>query len=143
MLPKKKTPLLRADLLALVAEGRRHDLYINLITSGVGLSEKKADELISGGVEHFQLSFQDSELRGAEEISGTKAHPLKLKAAALLGERASAGKAAFTINLVVHRRNLARLEPMPTQRGPIQISPTRHEPPISWSVRFIYETTLA
>jgi pyrroloquinoline quinone biosynthesis protein E len=101
-------PLARDDLAELVAHGRACKLYVNLITSGVGLTESRLGELRSAGVDHVQLSFQDSAEASANELAGTKAHALKLRAAALI--RASG--AAFTMNLVIHRENVDRLPEM-------------------------------
>src|SRR5215467_6796804 len=54
-------PLSRPDLTELVRAGRGADLYLNLITSGVGLDERRLDALIEAGLDHVQLSFQDTE----------------------------------------------------------------------------------
>src|SRR5437660_104706 len=101
-------PLSRADLTELVRAGREAQLYSNLITSGVGLDERRMDELIGAGLEHIQLSFQDSEEVPANEFAGTRSHALKLRIAGMIRER----RVAFTVNMVVHRRNLDRLKEM-------------------------------
>ena len=54
-------PLARPDTEQLVKAGRAAGLYVNLITSGVGLAEARLDALIDAGLDHIQLSFQDSE----------------------------------------------------------------------------------
>ena len=74
-------PLARADIAELVKAGRSARLYINLITSGVGLDEEKLDALIDAGLDHIQLSFQDIEEGPANEFSGTRSHALKLRMA--------------------------------------------------------------
>jgi pyrroloquinoline quinone biosynthesis protein E len=101
-------PLARADIAELVKAGRSARLYINLITSGVGLDPGKLDALIDAGLDHIQLSFQDIEEGPANEFSGTRSHALKLRMAAMIRER----RVGFTLNMVVHRSNLARLEEM-------------------------------
>src|SRR6516164_8595885 len=53
-------PLQRDDLETLVREARRLGYYSNLITSGVGLDERRAFALRDAGLDHVQLSFQDS-----------------------------------------------------------------------------------
>ena len=53
-------PALRPDLEELVRAGRAANLYVNLITSGIGLTERKLDALIDAGLDHLQLSFQDA-----------------------------------------------------------------------------------
>ena len=101
-------PLARPDLADLVRAGRGSNLYVNLITSGVGLDEPRLDGLIEAGLDHIQLSFQDSEEGPANEFAGTRSHALKLRIAAMIRQR----RIAFTVNMVVHRRNLDRLEEM-------------------------------
>jgi pyrroloquinoline quinone biosynthesis protein E len=103
-------PLARADITELVRAGRCANLYVNLITSGVGLDAARLDALIGAGLDHIQLSFQDIEEGPANEIAGTCSHTLKLRVAAMIRER----RIALTVNIVVHRRNLARLEQMIT-----------------------------
>jgi pyrroloquinoline quinone biosynthesis protein E len=53
-------PLLRDDLEELVQEAHRLGYYTNLITSGVGLNAARAQRLKDAGLDHVQLSFQDS-----------------------------------------------------------------------------------
>jgi PqqA peptide cyclase len=101
-------PLARSDLTELVSAGRAAQLYLNLITSGVGLDGRRLDELIAAGLDHIQLSFQDAEEASANDFAGTRGHALKLRVAGLIRER----RIAFTINMVVHRSNLDRLEKM-------------------------------
>jgi pyrroloquinoline quinone biosynthesis protein E len=98
-------PLARADLVNLVAAARQAGLYINLITSGIGLNEDRLQKLVAAGVDHVQLSFQDVNAAGADEIAGARAHAHKLALAALIRQH----NVAFTMNVVVHRQNLARL----------------------------------
>jgi pyrroloquinoline quinone biosynthesis protein E len=101
-------PLARSDLTELIGGARAAQLYSNLITSGVGLDERRLDELIEAGLDHIQLSFQDSAEAPANEFSGTRSHALKLRIAQMIGKR----HIAFTVNMVVHRRNLERLQEM-------------------------------
>jgi len=53
-------PLLRDDLEVIVAHAHKLGFYVNLITSGVGLNEQRAGALKDAGLDHIQLSFQDS-----------------------------------------------------------------------------------
>ena len=99
-------PLARPDLTELIGGARAAQLYSNLITSGVGLDERRLDQLIEAGLDHIQLSFQDSEEAAANEFAGTRSHALKLRIAQMIRER----RVAFTVNMVVHRRNLDRLD---------------------------------
>jgi pyrroloquinoline quinone biosynthesis protein E len=103
-------PTAREDIVALIEHGRKKKLYINLITSGVGLTEAKLKTYCDAGLDHIQLSFQDSIAEKANEFAGTKAHAAKIKAAELIKKF----PLAFTMNIVVHRKNLDRLEEMIT-----------------------------
>jgi pyrroloquinoline quinone biosynthesis protein E len=101
-------PLARADLTALIASARGAGLYVSLITSGIGLTETRLAALVAAGLEHLQLSFQDSREDGADAIAGTRAHAHKLQVAGWLKQH----RVAFTMNVVVHRQNLERLPEM-------------------------------
>ncbi len=98
-------PLARADLNEIVAAARRVGLYSNLITSGIGMTEARLDSLLDAGLDHVQLSFQGRDELQANEIAGARAHAHKLKVAEWIRSR----RVAFTVNLVVHRRNLDEL----------------------------------
>ena len=101
-------PLARPDLVSLIQSARAAGLYVNLITSGLPLDEKRLDELIAAGLDHFQLSFQGAREEAANEICGTKAHAQKLRVLEWLKSR----RVAVTLNFVVHRENLDQLEQM-------------------------------
>ena len=101
-------PLARADLKELIQAAHDAGLYTNLITSGIGLPEARLSELVDGGLDHIQLSFQDSRDEPANWIAGTKAHAHKI----VLSELIRRFPIAFTVNLVVHRQNLDHLEEM-------------------------------
>ena len=99
-------PLLRKDLVELIAAGRAAGLYVNMITSGVGLTEDRLSALVDAGLEHLQLSFQAEDAPTANHVAGARAHELKLRLVPLIRKF----PVALTINLVVHRLNLDRLE---------------------------------
>lgn len=101
-------PLARTDLVELVSTARDAGLYVNLITSGIGLTPTKLDQLVNARLDHIQLSLQDSEAQGADEIAGAKTHGKKLEIAGEIRKH----RLAFTLNVVVHGRNLARLPQM-------------------------------
>lgn len=98
-------PLARTDLRELIAQARAAGLYTNLITSGIGLSEKRLAALVDAGLEHVQLSFQGSRAELADEIAGTRSHAYKLQLAEMIRQF----KIGFTINVVVHGQNLDHL----------------------------------
>jgi pyrroloquinoline quinone biosynthesis protein E len=101
-------PLARSDLEQLVAGARQAKLYVNLITSGIRLNESRLDCLVRAGLDHLQLSLQDVSEGPADEIAGARVHARKLALAPLVRSR----NIALTLNVVVHRRNLDRLEAM-------------------------------
>jgi pyrroloquinoline quinone biosynthesis protein E len=98
-------PLLRSDLESLVAHARGAGLYTNLITSAYGWSEARLDRLVEAGVDHIQVSFQDSEADSADRIAGTRVHREKIAAARAIVARGI----ALSVNVVLHRGNLARV----------------------------------
>ena len=59
-------PVLRNDLVELIQHARAHDLYTNLITGGTILDEEKLRRFREGGLDHIQLSLQDSERESAD-----------------------------------------------------------------------------
>src|SRR5580692_763857 len=101
-------PLARPDLTELIAAASAAGLYTNLITSGIGLNESRLATLVSAGLDHIQISFQDSREEAANWIAGAKAHAHKIE----LSREIRKHKIAFTVNLVVHRQNLDHLEEM-------------------------------
>jgi pyrroloquinoline quinone biosynthesis protein E len=101
-------PLARNDLTELIAAARLAGLYTNLITSGIGLNEQRLLALVRAGLDHIQISFQDSREDSANWIAGAKAHAHKIE----LSRAIRRHKIAFTVNLVVHRQNLDHLEEM-------------------------------
>src|SRR5271154_2625399 len=98
-------PLARKDLTELIRAARAAGLYVNMITSGVGLNEDRIAALVDAGLEHLQLSFQDIDEASANHIAGARSHALKLALIPVLKRF----PLAFTVNLVVHRLNLDRL----------------------------------
>jgi pyrroloquinoline quinone biosynthesis protein E len=100
-------PTARRDISELVAHASQAGLYTNLITSGVLLRKDLLDELISAGLDHVQLSFQDAEPGNADRIGGFRGgYGTKRQVARLVRERG----VPLTINAVIHRQNIDNLE---------------------------------
>jgi pyrroloquinoline quinone biosynthesis protein E len=99
-------PLLRPDLPELVAAARAAGLYTNLITSGVGLTPRRAGRLKAAGVDSVQISVQADEEALANGIAGFPAHTVKLQAARLV----RALGLPLTVNVVIHRQNIDRID---------------------------------
>jgi pyrroloquinoline quinone biosynthesis protein E len=101
-------PLARPDLVELVQAARASGLYVNLISSGMPLDERRLAELVQAGLDHFQLSFQSLREDAAREISGARALEQKRQVVAWV----RAHRVALTLNFVIHRQNLDQLEEM-------------------------------
>ncbi|OUV02490.1 MAG: pyrroloquinoline quinone biosynthesis protein PqqE [Betaproteobacteria bacterium TMED82] len=95
-------PLLRNDLEEIVEEGRKLGYYINLITSGIGLTEKRIKRLKDAGLDHIQLSFQDSTKEMNDFLSSTKTFDLKKKVAELIKKY----DYPMVLNCVLHKLNI-------------------------------------
>ena len=95
-------PLARDDLEVIVAEARSLGFYTNLITSGIGLTEARIAALKTAGVDHIQLSFQDSTRELNDFLSSTRTFELKAKVAALIRKY----DYPMVLNVVLHRLNI-------------------------------------
>lgn len=95
-------PLVRDDLEMLVAEAHRLGYYTNLLTSGVGLTEERAEALKAAGLDHIQLSFQDSTRELNDFLSHTRTFDLKQRVAHTI----KANGWPMVMNCVIHRLNI-------------------------------------
>lgn len=102
-------PGVRRDLAQIVGHARDAGLYVNLITSGIGITRDRLEELDRAGVDHVQLSLQGIRPDMADRISGHRGSwDKKMGFAAWVTEIGF----PLTINAVVHRQNLERLPDM-------------------------------
>ena len=100
-------PTARPDLAEIVAAAQAAGLYSNLITSGVLLDEARLATLKGAGLDHVQISFQDARATGGDLIGNFKGgHEKKLAVSKLV----RAAGLPLTVNVVVHRQNLDRIE---------------------------------
>lgn len=99
-------PLLRDDLEVLVAEAHKLGFYTNLLTSGVGLTDARTTALKEAGLDHIQLSFQDSTKELNDFLSHTKTFDLKHKVAKTISEH----DIPMVLNCVIHRMNIDYIE---------------------------------
>jgi pyrroloquinoline quinone biosynthesis protein E len=99
-------PLQRKDLEILVAQARSLGYYTNLLTSGIGLDEDRVSRLKQAGLDHIQLSFQDSTREVNDFISSTRTFDLKRRAAELI----KAYGYPMVMNCVIHRLNIDHIE---------------------------------
>ena len=99
-------PLLRDDLETIVAEARHLGYYTNLLTSGVGLTAERAAALKAAGLDHVQLSFQDSTREMNDFLSHTKTFDLKHRVAKII----KAQGWPMVMNVVIHRFNIDHID---------------------------------
>jgi len=95
-------PLLRKDLEELVRHAHGLGFYTNLITSGVGLTDARLAALRVAGLDHIQLSFQDSTRELNDFLSSTRTFDLKQRVARMI----KAHGYPMVMNCVLHRHNL-------------------------------------
>ncbi len=102
-------PAARSDLAQIVAHCANVGLYTNLITSGIGLTEARIQDLAVLGLDHVQLSIQDTDESSADRIAGYEgAFTRKLEVARWVTD---AGL-PLTLNAVIHRANISRASAM-------------------------------
>ena len=100
-------PTLRRDLTDLIRFAAGIEQYTNLITAGVLLDHEKLEALADAGLDHLQLSIQDSREANANRIGGYQdGHAKKMAVADMVTNIGL----PLTINAVVHRQNLDNLE---------------------------------
>jgi len=102
-------PAARRDLVGIARHAHEAGLYSNLITSAVGLTPQTLAALTGAGLDHVQISIQDSEEKSADHIAGYDGASSRKRA--LAAEVVRLGL-PLTINMVVHRANIGRVEPM-------------------------------
>jgi pyrroloquinoline quinone biosynthesis protein E len=101
-------PLARPDLAEIAGHAAGLGCYVNLVTSGLGLTEQRMTTLAEYGVRHVQLSVQAADSGLADCIAGTRAHKRKLAAAALVRK----ADLPLTVNAVLHRANHDQIGPL-------------------------------
>ncbi len=99
-------PLIRDDVEVLVSEASSMGYYVNLLTSGVGLTEKRIAAFKEGGLDQIQLSFQDSTKEMNDFLSSTRTFDLKRKVAKLIKDY----DYPMVLNVVLHRLNIDHIE---------------------------------
>ncbi len=105
-------PAARRDLVEITAAAHQASLYTNLITSAVGLSPKTLAALAEAGLDHVQISIQDSDPASADRIAGYQGAFARKRA---LASEVVRLKLPLTVNAVVHRANIERVSEMVEQ----------------------------
>jgi PqqA peptide cyclase len=98
-------PLLRRDLPELARTACDLGMYTNLVTSALGLSRRRAEELKAAGVDHVQVSVQADEPTMSDDIAGIPSFARKVEACGLVKELGW----PLTVNVVLHRQNIDRI----------------------------------
>lgn len=98
-------PLQRRDIVEIVRTGSGLGMYTNLITSALGLSRRRAEELRAAGLDHVQISVQADEPASSDRIAGTPSFARKAEAARMVKELGW----PLTLNVVLHRQNIDRI----------------------------------
>jgi pyrroloquinoline quinone biosynthesis protein E len=99
-------PTVRRDLEQIVERAASLGLYSNLITAGVLLNKERLGRLASLGLDHVQISVQDSAAANADRIAHYRgAHAKKLEVA----RYARALGLPLTLNAPIHRQNIHSL----------------------------------
>jgi pyrroloquinoline quinone biosynthesis protein E len=99
-------PMLRRDLDELVSAGREAGLYSTLVTAGTLLTRGRAKGLKEAGLDHVQVSIQSPDPVENDRIAGNRSFEKKVAAARAARELGF----PLTINCVLHRQNLDRIE---------------------------------
>ena len=98
-------PLLRRDLVEIVTGAHQLGLYTNLVTSALGFSRPRAEQLLAAGLDHVQVSIQSDEQAGSDRIAGTPSFDRKIEAMGVVKELGW----PLTMNVVLHRQNIDRV----------------------------------
>jgi len=99
-------PASRRDLVEITGAASQSGLYTNLITSGIGLDANRLERLQAVGLDHVQLSIQDTDPGSSDRIAGYEGAYERKQAVAAEVTRLGL---ALTVNAVVHRANIAHL----------------------------------
>ncbi|OLE27607.1 MAG: pyrroloquinoline quinone biosynthesis protein PqqE, partial [Cyanobacteria bacterium 13_1_40CM_2_61_4] len=86
----------------------RAGLYSTLVTAGTPFTRRRGQALRDAGLDHVQISIQDSDPIESDRLAGTVSFSRKIEAARLARELGF----PLTINVVLHRQNLDRIEPI-------------------------------
>jgi pyrroloquinoline quinone biosynthesis protein E len=99
-------PMLRRDLVELCGGARESGLYSSLITAGTLFTRERGKALKASGLDHVQISIQSPNREDNDRIAGNRSFEKKIAAAQIAKEL----DFPLTINCVLHRQNLDRIE---------------------------------
>lgn len=99
-------PMQRHDIVDLVRCANGLGMYTNLITSGLGFSTRRAEQLRDAGLDHVQVSIQADQRQLSDRIAGTASFDRKHDVARLVKKLGW----PLTLNVVLHRQNIDRID---------------------------------
>lgn len=99
-------PLLRRDLCELIQEANRLDLYSNLSTGATLADQSNLEEMKAAGLDALQISLLDAEVGSNDWLAGARCFDRKREAVRMAKQL----EFPVTLNVVLHRHNLDRLE---------------------------------
>src|SRR5262249_54935444 len=79
-------PLVRKDAEQLAHAAREAGLYSTLVTAGTPFTRRRAEALREAGLDHVQISIQDSDPIESDRMAGTKSFAKKIAAARIARE---------------------------------------------------------
>jgi len=100
-------PGARRNLVDITAGAHAAGLYTNLITSAVGITDKTLAALAEAGLDHVQISIQDSEPKSSDLIAGYEGAYARKRGLAVA---VVALRLPLTVNIVIHRANIGRID---------------------------------
>ncbi|MDZ7799278.1 MAG: pyrroloquinoline quinone biosynthesis protein PqqE [Trueperaceae bacterium] len=95
-------PIMRRDFLTLLERANERELFTNLITSGIGVTDAMLERLVELNLGSFQLSFQGSDEAMVQEVAGGPFWKKKME----IGRKVRDADLSLSINTVLHRKNL-------------------------------------
>ncbi len=98
-------PLQRRDIVEITHCASELGMYTNMITSGLGLSSRRAEQLKTAGLGHVQISIQADSAAESDRVAGFPSFERKMTAAHLVKELGW----PLTLNVVLHRQNIDRV----------------------------------
>lgn len=100
-------PLVRQDLTTLIKAARDLGYYTNLITSGLGMDDRRVADFHEAGLDHIQVSFQASTEELNNRLAGShKAFAQKLA----MAKEVKAQGYPMVLNFVIHRDNIDQID---------------------------------
>jgi len=99
-------PMVRRDLPELVRQARQLDLYSHLSTGATLADEPVLERLKAAGLDALQVSMQDARAAENDRLAGTPSFDKKCRAI----DAARRLDFHVTLNVVLHRHNLDRLQ---------------------------------